>query len=366
MTPSESLSAEELLLREAVFGDASPSAATIQSVMKDLVPAIEKPAPTREKPPVADKVAAVLKTLPASTQARQMLVHTVGEVADAPPPPREWLVEGLIPFGTVTFISGDGGIGKTLLGQQLMMAAALGLPWIGRPTVRTGSLALFCEDEVAEIQRRAVDIARHHRVSLSDPLLKGMGFLCEVGEDNGLNRFDGSAGDASPYGTTALYDALTDLAEKHKSRLVLLDSLHDVFTGNENYRPAVKAFVRALAQMARRLDAAVVVLAHPSMSGLDRGSGTSGSTAWNNAVRSRLYLTRREPGRGGAKDGAAGDARARVLKTMKANYGAIGTTIALRWEKGVFVAEEPPAVEGEVVPTRKKMPLRRVLPGPRW
>ncbi len=52
------------------------------------------------------------------------------------PPALEWLVDGLIPMGTVTFLSGDGGLGKTQLGQQLVLAAALGASWCGKPCSR--------------------------------------------------------------------------------------------------------------------------------------------------------------------------------------------------------------------------------------
>lgn len=45
-------------------------------------------------------------------------------------PPREWLVDGMIPHGKVTLLSGDGGLGKSLLMQQLMTAAATGQDWL--------------------------------------------------------------------------------------------------------------------------------------------------------------------------------------------------------------------------------------------
>ena len=70
---------------------------------------------------------------------------------------------------------------------------------------------------------------------------------------------------------------------------------------------------------------------------MSSGSGTSGSTAWNNACRSRLYLTRPK----GDEDGEADDA-ARVLKTMKANYGPRSADIELKWDRGVFVRAVQP------------------------
>jgi RecA-family ATPase len=80
---------------------------------------------------------------------------------------------------------------------------------------------------------------------------------------------------------------------------------------------------------------AVLLLSHPSLSGLASGSGTSGSTAWNNSVRSRLYLERINGG------GQEPDPDKRLLRTMKANYGRAGGEIKLTWKDGVFVRETP-------------------------
>jgi RecA-family ATPase len=85
-----------------------------------------------------------------------------------------------------------------------------------------------------------------------------------------------------------------------------------------------------MANIAGRINGAVVVLAHPSLSGLDRGNGTSGSIAWNNAVRSRLYLT--------VPEGTARDGDVRLITTVKANYSRAGERIYLKRRGGVFVA----------------------------
>ncbi len=80
------------------------------------------------------------------------------------------------------------------------------------------------------------------------------------------------------YRPTPLCRELRASAVEHQARLLLLDSLHDVFSGNENFRPEARAFVQLMSNIAGRINGAVVVLAHPSFKGLDRGSGTSGST----------------------------------------------------------------------------------------
>jgi RecA-family ATPase len=249
---------------------------------------------------------------------------------DADPPKREWLVEGLIPMGTVTFISGDGGLGKTLLGQQLVMAAALGSTWCGKPVAQTASVALFCEDKDDEIRRRADRITAALNVARTDPRLGSVHYNCRVGENNAMMCSTWRGDHHTGYHVTPLYRELRVSAVERAARLVLVDSLHDVFTGNENFRPEARAFVQAMANIAGRINGAVVVLAHPSLSGLDRGNGTSGSTAWNNAVRSRLYLT--------VPEGTARDGDVRLITTVKANYSRAGERIYLKRRGGVFVA----------------------------
>jgi hypothetical protein len=74
--------------------------------------------------------------------------------------------------------------------------------------------------------------------------------------------------------------------------VVILDTLADLFPDNENDRAQARQFVGMLSAIAIKYKCAVILLAHPSPAGLNNGTGTSGSTGWNNSVRSRLYLTR--------------------------------------------------------------------------
>ena len=89
--------------------------------------------------------------------------------------------------------------------------------------------------------------------------------------------------------------------------------------------------MRALCSIAIELDGVVLLTGHPSLSGMSSGSGTSGSTAWSNAVRSRLYLSR--PEKQGTDDV---DPNEKVLRVMKANYAPVGDGIRLTWANGVL------------------------------
>ena len=106
-----------------------------------------------------------------------------------------------------------------------------------------------------------------------------------------------------------------------------------MFGGDEIKRPHARRFIGLLRGLALDFKLTVLLLTHPSLSGMSSGAGTSGSTGWSNSVRSRLYLVRPP----GADDDDDGDTR--VLTTKKSNYGRVGAKRVLRWQDGVFVLD---------------------------
>jgi RecA-family ATPase len=154
-----------------------------------------------------------------------------------------------------------------------------------------------------------------------------------VGTDNILMEFD-QGGRAA---LTTLFNALEGAAIEFGAKLAILDTAADIFGGNENIRPQVRQFISScLGKLARAIGGAVILCAHPSRAGLSTGEGDGASTAWNNGVRSRLYLSR-------VKEDEPHDDGARLLTRKKANYASAGETIDLRWEAGVFINKRPPA-----------------------
>jgi RecA-family ATPase len=126
---------------------------------------------------------------------------------------------------------------------------------------------------------------------------------------------------------TPLYHAIGALIERHKIDLLILDSAADLFAEEIN-RHAVRSFIRLL----RELGCTVILLAHPSASGLRDGRGYSGSTHWNNSVRARLYFRRAE-----TADGEEPDPDLRILEMPKNNRARADTKIFVRWQEGRFV-----------------------------
>ena len=244
-----------------------------------------------------------------------------------PIPQRQWLVPDLIPARTVTMLSGEGGTGKSLLALQLMVSMALGLEWLGNEVTRGPCLYFGAEDEAEEIHRRLASIVAHHGRKLDD--LHGVR-LIPMADRAAILAAPDHRGQIIE---TVIFPALRAHAKFLRPKLICIDTSADVFGGNEIDRREVRQFVGLLRGLAIEIDCAVLLLSHPSLTGINTGTGLSGSTAWNNSVRSRLYL---EAPKGDD------DQSTRLLKTMKANYAASGSEIAVRWRDGVYVLDDGP------------------------
>ncbi len=79
----------------------------------------------------------------------------------APPGPREYVVEGLIPKGHTTTIFGDGGSAKSILALSAGTALAAGAEeWLGQKVKNCPVLYVDFELDADEQRRRAYQVAR--------------------------------------------------------------------------------------------------------------------------------------------------------------------------------------------------------------
>jgi RecA-family ATPase len=243
-----------------------------------------------------------------------------------PVPERQWLVGGRIPIANVSLLGGDGAVGKTLLALMLSVAVACRSHWLGAPILKRGPVIFFtAEEDEDELHRRLEAIAVHEGIRFSD--LSDLHLYCCPSEDASLGRTTRSI---SILKRTLLYERLYLSAMATKPALIVIETAADVFGGNEIDRSQVRQFIALLRRLARDSGAAVLLLAHPSVAGKASGEGTSGSTGWNNSVRSRMYFEIVK------KDDTRED-DIRELKVMKANYAKKGEVVRVRWERGVFV-----------------------------
>lgn len=247
-----------------------------------------------------------------------------------PVPVRQWIIENWIPLLKTTIIFGDGGTGKTLLMIMLAVACAMGFDFLGQTVTQGRVFALLGENDDDDTHSTMVDVCRHYGIELAD--LKGKARIASrAGFDNILMHFDKGTGKH-----TDLFHHLIAEASAFDADLIIIETASDLFGGNENVRNEVRQFVALCCeQLARAANAAVVLCAHPSVSGMRSGEGTSGSTAWGNSARSRLYLHRDID-----DAGFEYDPDHRILSRKKSNFARQGETIDLYWQDGVFVTDD--------------------------
>jgi RecA-family ATPase len=114
------------------------------------------------------------------------------------------------------------------------------------------------------------------------------------------------------------------------SKLIILDTLADIYIGNENDRALVNEFIKVhLGSLVKQYEATILILAHPSLSGRSRGDHSSGSTAWENAVRNRLVFFPNKK-----------FDEVMTLKCVKSNYAKSGNEINVEYSKGRFILSD--------------------------
>ena len=204
-------------------------------------------------------------------------------------PERRWFIENWLSAdeGYTVLYSGRGGTGKSATIIDLMRSLATGEAWCGMEVKRGAkSMYIGCEDSEEELTRRV-----QRRMNLHGRVPKGVirlvsrlgmdNVLCSVGRDGKLK-------------TEPFFKELRKQAKaffKADGGVLILDTLSDIFSGNENDRSHVSQFVKyQLNRLGRDLGVTIIVLAHPAKGGSQNGQGFSGSTAWEGAFRCRWEL----------------------------------------------------------------------------
>lgn len=263
---------------------------------------------------------AALKPDPAS---QVFALIDAADLGDQPAPPRRFMTEAFEPWGSATLLTGAGATGKSLLSQQWMTCTALGLPFMGLETVQCPSLYLTCEDDAAELHRRQEGINRALGIRPAD--LRGKLYLfSQKGQiGNELCTF-GSEGKMV---LTDRWGKLLATVERFGIKHLALDNTAHLFAGNENDRHHVAGFAGLLDRLAQEIDGAVLFLGHPNKA----GDEFSGSTAWENQVRSRLFLSLAK-----ASDGSVINPDGRTLSNSKPNYSQRGKAVEFIWHDWAF------------------------------
>ena len=252
---------------------------------------------------------------------------------EGPPPERQWAVKDRIPLRQAGLFSGEGGTGKSIIELMKNVAHVTGKDWLGSMPERGPAFYIGAEDEVDELRRRLDSIAKHYGTNFKELIEGGLYIKCLLGEDATLCAANGKSGRVE---VTGLYRQLYEAAGDIKPKNISIDTLSRAFAGNEIDRVQVYAFAMHMQALAKVSDGSVTVLSHPSLAGMSSGSGISGSTAWHGAFRFRMYL------RGFKADrDEQPETDLRELEFKKNQYGPLGETVCVKWEKGIFVPQGP-------------------------
>lgn len=282
-------------------------------------------------PDQRDPFADVVRPDPASRadagdEVELLPVIDAGDLEGVPVTPREWGLDGWEPWRSCVYLTGLGATGKSLLTQQRMTCAAAGLNFFGvqlRPGI---AIYITCEDDMKELHRRQETINAALGITWAD--LRGRLFLVSL--KGQLNKELATFDVEGRMRVSPRWLSLRRTIEQVGATHVALDNVAHFYTGNENIRNQVAAFVGLLDGLAEEIDGVVLLLGHPNKAGAE----FSGSTAWENQVRSRLFLSLDK-----VDGGEVVDPDARVLTNSKPNYSRRGQELRFRWHEWAFVVE---------------------------
>lgn len=250
-------------------------------------------------------------------------------------PPRRWFIENWLsadPGYTVLF-TGRGGTGKSSLILDLIHSLATGEPFCGMEVLR-GSKAMYlsCEDSEEELTRRIHQRNLDHS-RVPPGIIKvwprsGRDNILCFADKNGMLKETKFMAELKKRGREFF---------RNDGGILILDTLSDIFFGNENDRSQVSQFVkRYLNRLGSDLGVTIIVLAHPAKAVSTTGQGFSGSTAWEGAFRCRWELNYAKADR---IDGLL------ELVLAKSNTARAGGKVTLENRGGMFVVVDQAKVD---------------------
>jgi RecA-family ATPase len=266
--------------------------------------------------------------LPAQRQLLQWLDMSSWD--SQPVPQRKWAIRDRVPLNQAGLFSGEGGTGKSIIELMKNVAHVSGKDWLGSMPELGPALYLGAEDDKDEIHIRLAAIAKHYGVTFKQLIDDGLHILPLLGQDATLC----AVGKSGRVEVTGLYRQLYEAAGDIKPINISIDTLSRAFAGNEIDRVQVYAFAMHMQALAKVAGGSVTVLSHPSLAGIQSGSGISGSTAWHGAFRFRQYLKGMK-----AADDEQPESDLRELEFKKNQYGPRGENIVLRYQQGLFLPE---------------------------
>lgn len=217
---------------------------------------------------------------------------SVCNLLDCPPPPRQWLIEELVPSNIVGLLAAAGGTGKSMLALQLAVSIASGVSFFGFPASKRGQvLIMSAEDDREEYHRRLAAVVNElgkdnlHSSGVKAGIRENLFVLDRVGKDNRLTEKRLSA-----VQKTSLVDQIAGAANSLKCcRLIILDPLSRFDGGEPNDNSDSTRLVEAAESIRRKTGATVLLVHHVNKTSIkdpERGQeAVRGASALVDGVR---------------------------------------------------------------------------------
>ena len=245
-------------------------------------------------------------------------------IKDVLPEEVAWLWRPRIALGQVSLISGDPGLGKSMLTLDMAAHVTHGRSWPDGSQCPKGEVILLgAEDDIANtirprLEAAGADISRVHTLNA----------VCDTKGGEIVERVFSMRDDVGQLGNV--------LIEHPACRLVVIDPLAAYLHGTDSHSDAkVRQMLAPFAQLAAQCKVAIVCVTHPNKSSTKKGIyGVTGSLGFVAAVRA-VHTVEIDPK----------DARRRLFRPLKNNLGNDNTGLAfsilkhgngepyLSWEK---------------------------------
>ncbi|PAV24452.1 hypothetical protein CF392_16215, partial [Tamilnaduibacter salinus] len=201
----------------------------------------------------------------------------IGDLLQADPPERRWVVSDRLPQDVVGILAAAGGTGKSMATLQLAVSIATGLPWLEMTISEPGTvLMVSAEDDRQEIHRRLSRIVEHYTSvhggmeAIQTALSRELYIFDRVGLDNRLTvKMDRAIQN------TPLVGQITQCARQLPDiRLIVLDPLARFDGGDPNDNSDGTRLIESAEYIRRETGATVLLPHHVSKAGIrDPGSG---------------------------------------------------------------------------------------------